>query len=275
MKFLLEEGDECGTKPLRDFQFLTHLLRDTSPWPRTLLSIIEDFVASDFCSFAHSDLAFMNLTDANLSELDFTGSNLNHCILGKTKLRATKFAGASLQGACLCGVYMRNVEWSRANLKGACLHHALIKQCCFVGSDCRSTRWRHTSVEDCNFEHCDFCEAQLAKSSWWHCNLGGSKMCRADLRARGLQTCVLRGCALTDVNLEDTRFWSAGTYALTAALLCLNMALLGSVIQFGLVSFAVTVGFTVLGWAMMPVWIEAATFIVVRTCIVPWVTREP
>ncbi|MCA1973636.1 MAG: pentapeptide repeat-containing protein [Caenispirillum sp.] len=108
--------------------------RDKKPGVRMGRAVVA-LVANSYRDFRDADLAGINLCDAQIPCVDFTGASLAFGVLENVNL-----SGANLEGASLWGAYLAGVDFSDANLFNARLDDAS-GTVNISGADVRNAEW--------------------------------------------------------------------------------------------------------------------------------------
>ncbi len=125
----------------------------------------------------------IDLTDANLSEIDLIRANLK-----EADLREADLSGAKLNFARLDGAHLEKAILSEANLTGTQLSGANLSEAKLGGAKLRGTNLK---------------QAHLVRADLKMANLYKTDMSRADLRGADLRGADLRGANLSRLNLLD------------------------------------------------------------------------
>ena len=142
-------------KPLREATLLSMLLErlavaraEKTPYAghvpilERLVRIGMDLRDIDASAVDFSVEGGINLNDANLSHVDFAGSDLSEAQLARAKLNEAKFRWADLYGA--------NLEY--ADLTRASLRQTNLRRSSLVGANLDRTSLKETNVSDVNFK---------------------------------------------------------------------------------------------------------------------------
>jgi len=118
----------------------------------------------------------LNLCQADLSGLDFSGANLTDADLSTTRLVGTNFSGADLNGVRLDGAYIQDSNFAGTNLKGASLRRVEITGSRFVDADLEAALFQDTKIQ-----LSDFTRVRLDKAKFWRVDLSDLMMQNANL----------------------------------------------------------------------------------------------
>ncbi|MDB9313501.1 pentapeptide repeat-containing protein [Spirulina sp. CS-785/01] len=157
--------------------------------------------------FTHATLNVTNLSGANLSQVNFThaklnvarlsGANLTGATLNSASLNVANLIRATLNNAQLQDAQLIHAEIIRADLSRSNLSNSNLQ-----GADLRETLFRETNLSYCNLTECNLRGAFLAESILEQAFLSNADLTRADLRAVNLREADLSQATLTCANLQ-------------------------------------------------------------------------
>lgn len=133
---------------------------------------------------------FANLSEANLEKADFSNANLKLANLDRANLREVKFVEADLYKAELRGADLREAKFLDANLKEARLRISDLDEAYIVGADLRDVDLYYCSLVGSNLKYSDLENADLEG---------------ADLERANLEGVNLKGVDLSEANLTGAR----------------------------------------------------------------------
>jgi uncharacterized protein YjbI with pentapeptide repeats len=212
----------------------------------------------------------MDLSDANLSDLDFSGSDLRNCVLTRAKLFNTNFAGALLDGACLCNTYSRKVCFAAASLRRACLNHIIVQSGQWERSNCESSQWRDGLLENCDFTDTRLFQTTFECSRLLSCHLQRADLRHATLRSTRLASCEFRGCVAHGADWEKSDIGDTMRFVaifLVAILELLFLSMAGAWLRFP--GFCAVWGGCLAFDLLACRWISSATRIILCLCLPP------
>lgn len=184
-----------------------------------------DLTQADFngCTLDGADLSNSNLWRADLSRASLLKAKLDGAKLIDANLSNASLVDASLVEADLSFAYLTHASLRGAQLSGATLNEARADRVSFRGADLEGVRFVHTLLS-----YSDLAGANLHGSIW--CNtvfgetdLGGvigldscvhvgpSILDHGTLEiAQDLPSAFLRGCGLSDWQIENAKLWKSG-----------------------------------------------------------------
>ncbi|MBI1314838.1 TIR domain-containing protein [bacterium] len=121
----------------------------------------------------------LNLSDADLQDVDLRGANLKRADL----------TGADLRGADLVGAQLGEADLTRADLRGARL----------VKTDCYQTRFFKATLRDAECSGAYFRRAEMTQI-----DLSGADLAKADLVEANLSNGSLKGATLVGADLSNS-----------------------------------------------------------------------
>ena len=120
-----------------------------------------------------------------------------------------------IEGVDLREAFLENVDFSGANMRGARLSAAKLRGAIFIGAelrsadlrdaDLRNTDFRGADLQRVNFRQADLTEANLSEADLQRAEMFQAIMRRVSLRDSDLRNSDLRGADLTDADLTKTR----------------------------------------------------------------------
>jgi uncharacterized protein YjbI with pentapeptide repeats len=176
-----------------DVQAVLTILGDrTVPWP-----------ASRCLDLSGADLAFANLSNANLvgiclerTELgnaNLAGADLRGTTLSGANLTQADFTGADLSGAVLDSATLRMASMAGASLTGANLLNADASGAILPNSDLRGV-----NLTGANMSNATLFQANLSEALLLDANLSGALLGGVDLSGANLTNTILIGAYLAD-----------------------------------------------------------------------------
>jgi uncharacterized protein YjbI with pentapeptide repeats len=178
------------------------------------------------------DLAFANLTNAQLYRADLrdanlSGANLEDANLSGAFLKDANLSGANLSGTNLSGAWLEDAGLFRANLRDTDLHGAdsshpwsdanlrsaelsrLGEEADLSGADLSDLNLRDANLWEADLSDADLRDANLSGAFLKDANLSGANLEKADLSDVGLLRANLRDAKLSGANLSDARLKDA------------------------------------------------------------------
>ncbi|HAP75255.1 MAG TPA: hypothetical protein DCR14_04165, partial [Acidimicrobiaceae bacterium] len=165
------------------------------------------------------DLRCVELSDAVLSNVDFTGADLSGAGLVRSEWVSSVLAFARLDGADLAGVSMVKVDATAVSVEGAQLAgldaaasafdyvdfaQAQLGRLTVRDSSLRHTRWPdEAQLSGSEFAGSDLSHAQLRRASLSNADLTGAVASMADLRGADLSGARLGGATLRSADLSS------------------------------------------------------------------------
>lgn len=146
----------------------------------------------------------LDLTQANLVDLDLSGFDLRYATLNRAALFGTKLVGADLTGASIVCAGLERTDLTDAVLRGAYVHALAAQASRFVRADL-------TGLVDATgalFHGCDLTDArlddaELAGTTFYQCSLLGVRAHGADLHGAVFNECRMDTADLTRARLDD------------------------------------------------------------------------
>jgi uncharacterized protein YjbI with pentapeptide repeats len=158
-----------------------------------------------------ADLAFANLTNAQLYRADLRDANLSGAFLEDANLE-----GANLLGTNLSGAFLKDAGLLGANLSGADLHGADSSDPWSVANlrsadlsgfgqvaNLSGADLSDLNLSDANLEEADLSDANLSDANLSDAFLLGANLSGANLRGANLRGASLRDAGLLGANLND------------------------------------------------------------------------
>jgi uncharacterized protein YjbI with pentapeptide repeats len=156
---------------------------------------------------ANSDLRGANLNDANLRDANLTNSDLSGANLDDASLRDANLTGANLNGANLRGAHLINSDLTDAHLTGASLRAAYLLCTNLMGAALQNTDFTQAQLDRVIFADTDLSEAEGLVSVRHE---GPSEIGIGTLynSAGDIPEVFLRGCGLKDWEIEAAKLYS-------------------------------------------------------------------
>jgi uncharacterized protein YjbI with pentapeptide repeats len=134
--------------------------------------------------------------DCDLTELDFTGSQMLRCELGPVRMARIRFHRARIQGT----------TFKESELYSADFANAVLLKVIFEGYERATvslsrTDWTGASLFDVDFRRANLYGATLRNAALVRCNLAGVNLCSADLTGARFV-----GCETTGVDLDGATY---------------------------------------------------------------------
>jgi hypothetical protein len=107
-------------------------------------------------AFCHEDLSGRNLSNRDLRNFKFIGTQLNGCDMSYAKLNGAKLPDARLCGANLTGAKLCGAQLPDANLNGADLRRADLNGAYLQRADLRNTKLSDTNLSGANVQGTKF-----------------------------------------------------------------------------------------------------------------------
>ena len=171
-----------------------------------------------------TDLRGANLSCADLRDADLWGANLRVSILTPVGQRVPKLSGADFRGAILGEVNLRGTDLSGVNLSGTDLTAADLSEANLSGANLSSADLRGANLNDTNLSDTDLGNVALGRTSFSNVDLSSIKDVaaletithhvpsildsRTLIRSATLPITFLRGCGLSDWEIEAARLYS-------------------------------------------------------------------
>ena len=184
-----------GTRPLPE------------PWLTVSVSLLITILyaaATGTVAEAQDDLGFRYIDGKCVNQVGDEG--LNPKLPGEC---------GDLRGVNLREAFLENVDFSGANMRGVQLSAAKLRGSIFVGADLRSadlhdadlrgTDFRGADLQRINFRQVDLTDANLEDVDLQRGNMYQAIMRRVNLRSADMRNTDLRGADLTDADLTRTR----------------------------------------------------------------------
>lgn len=150
-------------------------------------------------SCANADLSRIDLSNMNLTGINFAGADLSYSNLVGATLNGNSFSQANLKGANLRKAVVTNTNFSGANLKGANLSLTDLRGAIFVSAQ--------RSISRANLSGANLSRAKLMKT-----DLNGVHLTRANLTRANLRGANLTRAQLVRANLTRTQLASVTAY---------------------------------------------------------------
>jgi uncharacterized protein YjbI with pentapeptide repeats len=183
------------------------------------------------------DLSEADLSGARLIGADLRNVDLRGALLTDADLRDARLSDADLEGADLVDAYLSRANLVGAYLNGADLSGADLSNADLRGADLRgvdlsAARLSFTNLYSANLSGADLADAELAYTVLANLDLGevdGLDSCKhlarsaidsSTLMMSGkLPLAFLRGCGMSDLEIEATGFYHAGSEAERTAIM--------------------------------------------------------
>ncbi|RRH80304.1 DUF2169 domain-containing protein [Variovorax beijingensis] len=149
--------------------------------------------------------AKMNLTGADLSEMDLRGADFSYAILADANLRGANLAGcnlteAVLSRATLAGTCLKEARLDKANLGGTHLDTCDLEAASLLETFCHGTRFT-----GCNLRSALLNQTQLHEADIAGCDMQASRWTQVSLRQMVLRDIALDQAELNQVILIECR----------------------------------------------------------------------
>ena len=118
------------------------------------------------------------LTEANLSRVDLSRSNLSRVNLSRSNLSGAILRQVDLSEANLSHVNFINADMCRCDLTSSNLTHSMLRNAYLRGADCREAKFNYA-----NLEEADLCRAYLYNSNFSNAILSKASVKKANLDA--------------------------------------------------------------------------------------------
>ena len=168
--------------------------------PGTILRL-EDADLSNL-DLSGADLNAARLRRANLSAADLNGAVLDRADFGRANLSGADLSGASLLNAQLNHARIDAVDFSGAGLDGANLGGAL---CDSAPALFPAASLQRVSLDRASLPGTDWTDADLREANFDGADLRGAKLYRAKLRDAKLETAKVDQAEIDRLDLEDVR----------------------------------------------------------------------
>jgi uncharacterized protein YjbI with pentapeptide repeats len=167
-----------------------------------------------------ADLIDANLRGANLGDADLRGAFLKDANLSNANLLGTNLSGAWLKDADLLGANLRDADlhgadsshphpWTLANLRSADLSRAFESVANLSGANLSDLNLRDANLWEADLSDANLSDANLSGAFLKDANLSGANLEKADLSDAGLLRANLRDAKLSGANLSDARLLDA------------------------------------------------------------------
>ena len=162
---------------------------------------------------------------------DLSGANLRDACLSEANLRMADFRDADLRGADLVQADLYGAYLNRANLGGANLNDSQLSK-----TDLSAANLRGASLREANFRATDLKAAEFEGAKFGFTNIGSTGLCEVSglekamhaapstigvdtlVRSKGrIPEAFLRGCGLTDLEIEFAKLYDPARSALQVA----------------------------------------------------------
>jgi len=171
-----------------------------------------------------ADLRDANLRGANLGDADLRGAFLEDANLSNANLLGTNLSGAWLKDADLLGANLRGADlhgadssdphpWTLANLRSADLSRAFESVANLSVANLSDLNLRDANLWEADLSDADLSDANLSGAFLKDANLSGANLEKADLSDAGLLRANLRDAKLSGANLSDARLEDANLSA--------------------------------------------------------------
>jgi uncharacterized protein YjbI with pentapeptide repeats len=157
----------------------------------------------------------VNLSGADIREVDFSMAKLNDVYFAGADLREADLSRASLKRANLRGVNMWMTNLDGADLRGADLFGAYLQQSFMARSDLREANLfgvnlKKAELSEADIRDADLFGANIVQANLQRTNLSGANLERAifretDLRDANLNGAILKEAGLTITDLRRTK----------------------------------------------------------------------
>lgn len=178
------------------------------------------------------DISGMDLRDANLSGVNFSGVCLNGADLRDARLIGANFEDAQLidcdlRGACLDDANFKKADLARANLGPPDLYDETLKRtdiyrksefitslrnAYFIGANLEDITAERVSAEKANFAGANFKHADLKRANLRGANLNGTTCITCDFHGAALDHSTLVAANLTHANLSDCSVYGVSVW---------------------------------------------------------------
>lgn len=178
------------------------------------------------------DVSGIDLRDANLLGVNFSGVCLNGADLRDAKLNAANFEDArlincDLRGACLDGANFKKADLTRANLGPPDFHDETLKRAdiyrisefitslrnaYFIGANLEGITAERISAEKANFAGANFKGANLKRANLKGANLNGTTCITSDFNRAALDHSTLVAANLTHANISDCSVYGVSAW---------------------------------------------------------------
>jgi uncharacterized protein YjbI with pentapeptide repeats len=171
------------------------------------------------------NLAFLNLMDLNLTNVNFLGSNLSHStltgsnltnanffasdlsssFLNNSKLTDSDLVCANLSGAILTGADLVGAKLTGANLTGATLKGTNLREVDLKGTVLGAVDFRGAYLADADLSNLNLSNANFSGTNLELTNLQGTNLMRADLSGTKITNGQLKNVLLCETILPDSK----------------------------------------------------------------------
>ena len=160
----------------------------------------------NFCSadLSGTILRHANCRDANFIWANLSEANLNHANLGGADFFRTNLYGANLNRANCSQARFIEAELSRANLSEAELSRADLSEANLNESVLNQANLSEVDLNHANLGGAELVEANLNRANLWQANLK-----RADLNKANLSRANLKDACLIETCLKEASLWRA------------------------------------------------------------------
>lgn len=142
---------------------------------------------------------------ASLAEMDLTCADLNELDLSGMDLRGAWLEGAELSKANLTGARLDRAVLAKVDLTEATLNETVLRY-----ANLGRARLLWTRLEKCDLREAIFAHANLRAASFVACNLRGADLSEARFEQTRLERCDLGGVTMFRMSLSGAEFMSSG-----------------------------------------------------------------
>ncbi|MFB5619799.1 MAG: pentapeptide repeat-containing protein [Nitrosopumilus sp.] len=166
------------------------------------------------------NLSNLDLSGANIPNMDFTGSNLSNSNLSNANLRGVNFSEANLTNCKLESSNLTGVVFSNANLtstklrnsnvNNAIFFESIVKQTDFTKANLSHSNFQHAEIDNARFYYADLTYSKLGSLDFGKLNvkgviLMGTDLSQVRLTYASLDDCDFRGTVLSGLNLSNSK----------------------------------------------------------------------
>jgi len=156
----------------------------------------------------------IDLTDADLGNIQLTGVDLTKARLIRANLFQAQFSGADLSRANIrkANLFMANLSGAKldnASLKQANLGSADLSGASLIEANLSNAELRNTRIRNANLEKANLYNARMGSAVLWNANLTGVNLTNANLNHTNLDGANLSHANLTQATLINTNVSNA------------------------------------------------------------------
>ncbi len=155
---------------------------------------------------------YVDLSQADLTEVNLENVNLNEAVLYKTYFSGSCLRNANIANAILNKASFDNVDLHKANLKRSKLFDTRFYHANLQGSDLSFTQGENVLFMEAKIQAADLSYASLSKTNLAMANLNDAKLIETNLKYSSLDHARLKGANLNEAKLINSTFKQANLY---------------------------------------------------------------